>query len=47
MSITVWGKYQVTVENIIDLKEMLKTNGYSDKVLHEIVAWYASSTELK
>jgi hypothetical protein len=35
----------VTIENAIELKEVLKTNGYSNKAVHEIVAWYVSSTD--
>jgi hypothetical protein len=33
----------VTIENAIELKEVLKTTGYSNKAVNEIVAWYVSS----
>jgi hypothetical protein len=33
----------VTIENAVELKKVLKINGYSNKAVHEIVAWYVSN----
>jgi hypothetical protein len=35
----------MTIENAIELKKILKINGYSNKAVHEIVTWYVSNNK--